>query len=112
MLNELVRGVIKYEEQLKYDFDVFLMHDSEDILHPNSLTIINSEINRADFLQTPIFSFDRPVKQWVGGTYIEEFAEIHTKDLFVREALGAPVPSAGVGTALQRRLMLTLLLLD
>ncbi len=109
MLNELVRGVLVYEKENGIKFDVFLMHDSEDILHPLSLRMINSEIDRTDFLQIPIFSFDRPATELVGSTYIEEFAEIHTKDLFVRQYLGAPVPSAGVGTAIQRKLLLTLL---
>ncbi len=109
MLNEVVRGVLEFEKYLKYKFDVFLMHDSEDIMHPLSLKVINSEIENAEFLQTPVFSFDRPIKEWVGSTYIEEFAEIHTKDLFVRQALGAPVPSAGTGTALDRKLMIQLM---
>jgi bacteriophage N4 adsorption protein B len=109
MLNELVRGVLAYERKNAIKFDVFLMHDSEDIIHPLSLKMINSEITKTDFLQIPIFSFDRPVKEWIGSTYIDEFSELHTKDLLVRQYLGAPVPSAGVGTALQRNLLLTLM---
>jgi adsorption protein B len=109
MLNELVRGVFLTEKSLGIEFDVFLMHDSEDILHPLSLKVINSEIDKTDFLQIPIFSFDRPATQMVGSTYIDEFAEIHTKDLFVRQYLKAPVPSAGVGTSLQRKLMMALM---
>lgn len=109
MLNEIAREIVRTEPQLGIEFDIFLMHDSEDILHPLSLKMINAEIVRADFLQIPVFSFDRPVREWVGSTYIDEFAEIHTKDLFVREALGASIPSAGVGTALRRQLMLTLM---
>jgi adsorption protein B len=109
MLNEIVREIFRKEAELGLTFDVFLMHDSEDIMHPLSLKMINSEIDRTDFLQIPIFSFDRPAQELVGSTYIDEFSEIHTKDLFVRERLGAPVPSAGTGTAIQRRLMLRLL---
>lgn len=110
MLNEVIRGVLSFEKEKNLKFDVFLMHDSEDILHPHSLTVINSEIETTDFLQTPVFSFNRPFHQWVGSTYIDEFAEIHTKDLFVRQHLGAPVPSAGTGTALRRQLMLELMM--
>jgi adsorption protein B len=109
MLNELVRGVLAQEAKLGFTFDVFLLQDSEDMLHPLSLKVINREITQSDFLQTPVFSMDRPVKQLVGGTYIEEFAELHTKDLFVRAALGAAIPSAGVGTAISRSLMTHLL---
>jgi len=109
MLNQIVQQVLREEDRMGLKFDVFLMHDSEDILHPLSLRVINAEIAKTDFLQIPVFSFDRPIKQWVGSTYIDEFAEIHTKELFVRQSMGAAVPSAGVGTAIQRRLMLTLM---
>lgn len=109
MLNQIVQTVFRQESVLKLSFEIFLMHDSEDILHPRSLTVINSEISQYDFLQTPIFSFKRKFTDWVGSTYVDEFAELHTKDLLVRQALGAPVPSAGVGTAIRRTLMLSLL---
>lgn len=109
MLNQIVHGILRQESALKTQFDIFLMQDSEDILHPRSLKIINSEIEKADFLQTPIFSFRRQFSEWVGSTYVDEFAELHTKDLFIRHSLGAPVPSAGVGTALNRSLMLSLI---
>jgi len=109
MLNQIVHGILRQESILKIQFDIFLMQDSEDILHPRSLKIINSEIENADFLQTPIFSFQRKFSEWVGSTYVDEFAELHTKDLFIRHNLGAPVPSAGVGTALNRSLMLALI---
>ena len=95
MLNQIVHGILRQESALKTQFDIFLMQDSEDILHPRSLKIINSEIEKADFLQTPIFSFRRQFSDWVGSTYVDEFAELHTKDLFIRHSLGAPVPSAG-----------------
>lgn len=109
MLNQIVQNVFRQESILKISFEIFLMHDSEDILHPRSLTVINAEILKYDFLQTPIFSFKRKFSDWVGATYVDEFAELHTKDLLVRQALGAPIPSAGVGTAIRRSLMLALL---
>jgi adsorption protein B len=69
--------------------------------------LINDSAESADFIQTPVFSFDVPLTSWVRGTYVDEFSESHTKDLLVRERLGAAIPSAGVGTALSRRLVLT-----
>lgn len=108
MLNQIAQHILRLEPILKTQFDVFLMQDSEDILHPRSLKIINQEISNIDFLQTPIFSFPRKSSEWTAATYVDEFAELHTKDLFVRRALGAPVPSAGVGTALSRALILKL----
>jgi adsorption protein B len=40
--------------------------------------------------------------RWVSGHYCDEFAEAHGKSLMVREALGAALPSAGVGCAFSR----------
>lgn len=108
MLNELVRGVFRNEKEFGgRKYDAFLIHDSEDLIHRDALKLINSELNHSDFIQIPIFSL--PVSQWnwVAGTYMDEFSEAHTKDLLVRQKLGAPIPSAGVGTALSRRLVLT-----
>ena len=40
--------------------------------------------------------------RWISGHYCDEFAEAHGKSLLVREALGAAMPSAGVGCAFNR----------
>src|ERR1044071_2464310 len=54
--------------------------------------------------QVPVFALELPVlKYWTANTYIDDFAELHTKDLFVRQSIGGIVPSAGVGTAFFRR---------
>src|SRR5581483_3512037 len=41
----------------------------------------------------------------IAGTYMDEFAEWHAKDLVVRESLAHAVPSAGVGTCFSHRAM-------
>ncbi len=107
MLNEIVRTVLGAERATGLTYDLFLMQDSEDVLHPLALQVINEASLTADFVQTPVFSFDVPFTSWTRGTYLEEFSEAHTKDLLVRERLGAAIPSAGVGTALSRRLVLS-----
>jgi adsorption protein B len=40
--------------------------------------------------------------RWVAGHYADEFAEAHGKGLVVRSAIGAALPSAGVGCAIAR----------
>ncbi len=40
---------------------------------------------------------------------MDEFAELHGKDILVREALAGQVPSAGVGTCFSRRAVMALL---
>ncbi len=52
--------------------------------------------------------FTFPFSRWVSGHYCDEFAEAHGKNLVVREALGAAVPSAGVGCALSRDALMRL----
>src|SRR5262249_34267317 len=42
---------------------------------------------------------------WVAGTYLDEFAENHSKDLLVRELLSRVIPSAGGGTGLNRKVI-------
>ncbi len=105
MLNEIVSQIIESELHTEIHYDYFLLQDSEDILHPLSLKLINDTADDYDFIQIPVFSFDLPLKKWVGATYIDEFSEVHTKDLLVREKMGAAIPSAGVGTAMSDRLV-------
>ncbi|MBN8539484.1 MAG: glycosyltransferase [Deltaproteobacteria bacterium] len=110
MLNVIFRRTFEVESRIGSQFDIFLMHDSEDVLHPQSLLMINAEMTSGfDFVQIPVFSFARKASMIVGSTYIDEFAEIHTKDLLVRDYLKAGIPSAGVGTAISRRLVQNLM---
>jgi bacteriophage N4 adsorption protein B len=74
------------------------IHDAEDVLHPDALKAINGQASNLDFIQLPIFSLPGPLSSWVAGTYMDEFAEIHLREIPVRQALGMPIPSAGVGT--------------
>ena len=109
MLNEIVNYIFKTEDKLGVEFEGFILHDSEDILDPNIAYLYSLGLREADFIQTPVFSL--PVKWWdlTAGTYMDEFSEIHTKDLLVRQYMGAALPSAGVGTCLSRRLILIFL---
>src|SRR3546814_8020073 len=56
-------------------------------------------------VQLPVLPLADPQSRWIGGHYLDEFAESHGKDLVVRGALGASVPSAGVGCAINRNMM-------
>lgn len=74
------------------------IHDAEDVIHPDAFTAVNARSSGLDFIQVPIFSLPVPAWDWISGTYLDEFAEIHLKELPVRRKLGMPIPSAGVGT--------------
>ena len=94
-LNQILR---KLSEGPSWDWAV--IHDAEDVIHPLSFALINEQYDPkyTDFIQLPIFSLPLPLSQWTAGTYLDEFAEVHLKELPVREWLGMPIPSAGVGT--------------
>jgi bacteriophage N4 adsorption protein B len=102
-LNWVIQGVDLYERERGLRFEIFVMQDAEDIVHPLSLLLYNHLIPKRDMVQIPVYSLPMPWHKWVAGTYIDEFAEFHTKNLVVRESLAEVVPSAGVGTAFGRR---------
>jgi len=87
------------------EYGVVCLHDSEDILHPLTLKIYNWFVpDQLDMAQIPVFPLElNPWKYWVGNTYMDEFCELHIKDMYARQHIGGIVPSAGVGTAFGRR---------
>jgi adsorption protein B len=70
-----------------------------------ALFLMNDRLSTHHYVQIPVFSLPLKWSHLVAGTYIDEFAEAHTKDVLVRARLGAPLPSAGVGTALRKDLV-------
>jgi bacteriophage N4 adsorption protein B len=86
------------------EYQVIAIHDAEDIIHPLVLKVYNYFVPaHYDMGQVPVFPLELPVcRYWTGNTYIDDFAELHTKDLFARQSIGGIVPSAGVGTAFSR----------
>ena len=82
-----------------------ILHDAEDIIHSRELPIFDSLIERFEMVQLSVQPLPDPQSPWIAGHYLDEFAESHGKDLVVREAFGASVPSAGVGCAIRRETM-------
>lgn len=101
-LNWIYQGVVLVERERSRRFDILLMHDAEDVIHPLALRLYSLLVPEHELVQTPVFSLPLPMHRLVAGTYIDEFAEHHQKDMRVREAIGGMVPSAGVGTAFDR----------
>ncbi|WGS53255.1 glycosyl transferase family protein [Paraburkholderia sp. D15] len=108
-LNWIVQAILHYEFEAGTEFAGVVMHDSEDVLHPLELKFFNYLLPRKDMIQLPVASLERDWYELVAGTYMDEFAEWHAKDLVVRESLAGSVPSAGVGTCFSRRAMLALI---
>jgi len=107
-LNWLILSIFDYEKRNGIEFAGLVLHDSEDVLHPLELRFFNYLLPRKDMIQLPVTSLDREWYELVAGTYMDEFAEWHAKDLVVRESLAGTVPSAGVGTCFSRRALLEL----
>ncbi|MDP3120072.1 MAG: glycosyl transferase family protein [Sulfuricurvum sp.] len=101
-LNWIFQGIMLQEERNKQKYDIVLMHDAEDVIHPFAFKLYNYLLPRKDMVQTPVLPLEVPWYYITHWTYNDEFAEMHTKDLVVREAINGLVPSAGVGTAFSR----------
>lgn len=99
LLNEMVDQLRK---ETHSPFDIVLFHDAEDIIHPRSLALINKYSHDYDFIQLPVFSLQVPRSFCVSASYMDEFAEAHTRELLCRNQVRASVPSAGVGMAITR----------
>jgi bacteriophage N4 adsorption protein B len=101
-LNWVYQHMLLHEETTGEKFDVIVMHDAEDLIHPDELTWINYYAGRYDFVQTPVLPLATPLYRITHGVYCDEFAEYHTRDMQVRAMLGGFVPSSGVGTGFRR----------
>lgn len=106
-LNRVWRRIVA-DEAADGPIKAVVIHDAEDVVHPLELRLFDTLIERFDMIQLPVVPLRHPSSPWVSAVYCDEFAEAHGKDLIIREALGAGVPSAGVGCALSRAAMIRL----
>ncbi len=101
-LNCAWRALVLHETHNLMRFKAIVLHDAEDFVHACELKIFDTLIERFDLVQIPVLPLPDQASRWVAGHYCDEFAESHAKSLVVREAIGAAVPSAGVGCAISR----------
>lgn len=103
-LNSLYAGLCEYEK-VYGEFEIVLVHDAEDFMHPFSLKLYNYLIGYKGYhgVQIPVI----PIKSKLGGifhrTYCDAFAEVHTKDMIVREAMDTFIPFSGTGMGFHRK---------
>ncbi len=105
-LNTLWRALRSDEAHLGERCDAIVLHDAEDVVHRDELAIYAAHLADHDAVQLPVLPLPHARSRWIGGTYLDEFAEAHVKQLAVRQALGAAMPFAGVGCAIRHELML------
>lgn len=107
-LNTLWRAMLEQEHLRGQKFKAIVLHDVEDIVHHDSLRVLDRLTDRFDLVQLPVLPLINQQSRWIAGHYCDEFAESHGKYLTVREAIGAAVPSAGVGCAFSRNALANL----
>jgi adsorption protein B len=101
-LNRLWQALLADEAADGRRAKAVVLHDAEDVVHPDEPAVFASLIERWTLVQLPVVPLIDRNSRWVGGHYADEFAEAHGKELMVRGALGAGLPSAGVGCAFER----------
>lgn len=101
-LNRLWERMRADEEGFGRRFKAVVLHDAEDVVHSAELRIFDLLTERFDLVQLPVLPLVDPRSRWIAGHYGDEFVEAHAKGLVVRGALGAALPSAGVGCAIAR----------
>ncbi|HEX8309143.1 MAG TPA: glycosyl transferase family protein [Allosphingosinicella sp.] len=101
-LNRLWSALLADEAEEGRRVKAVVLHDAEDVVHPAELRLFDCLVERFDLVQLPVLPLIHPDSRWLGGHYADEFAESHGKEMVVRNALGAGLPSAGVGCAFER----------
>jgi len=101
-LNQLWLALKDWEVEQGREALAIVLHDAEDVVHADALRLIGLLSPRFALVQLPVLPLVSARSRWVSGHYLDEFSEAHAKSLLVREALGAALPSAGVGCAFNR----------
>ena len=104
-LNRLYTAMAQDEMRSGRMARMVVLHDAEDMVDPAALPLLDSAIERAEFVQLPVLPVPQPDSRWIGSHYCEEFAESHGKAMVVRSALATGMPAAGVGCAFERRML-------
>lgn len=103
-LNAVWRALMR-DERTEGRAKAIVLHDAEDIVHSGELRVFDTLIERFALVQLPVLPLIDRTSRWIGGHYNDEFAEAHGKTIVVREAIGAGIPSAGVGSAFARDML-------
>ena len=103
-LNNVYNSIKRFEADNGHDFEIVLIHDSEDFIHPLSLKLVNYILmyQGVDAVQIPVVPIKDDKGRFIHRTYCDAFAEVHSKDLIVRQALRVFIPFAGTGMSFKR----------
>jgi adsorption protein B len=101
-LNWVYQDMLGVEENTGARYELIVVHDAEDLVHPLELRWLNHYTDGYGMVQIPVLPLPTPARMLTHGVYCDEFAEYQTKDIPVRQALGGFIPSNGVGTGYAR----------
>ncbi len=104
-LNSLWQHLLIDEASGMGPVKAIVLHDAEDIVHAAEPYVFDALIERFDLVQLPVMPLVDRGSRWVAGHYIDEFAVHHGAAIVAREAIGAGLPSAGVGCAFSRTML-------
>ncbi len=102
-LNAILVASREFEVANGIQFQIFVVHDSEDIIHPFGLALYDRLMPEKPVVQLPILPAPDHWSQVVHWIYADEFAEGELKDLPVRQEFFGFVPLLGVGSAFSRQ---------
>jgi adsorption protein B len=108
-LNSIYRGMLAFERRQDTRFETIVLHDAEDLIHPDALSLINRERVSHDMVQVPVLPLPTPFMEATHGVYCDEFSEFQQIDMRARQYSGSFVPSSGVGTGFAREILERLL---
>jgi bacteriophage N4 adsorption protein B len=101
-LNWIYQRMLLCEEESGTRFETVLIHDAEDLIHPQAVQITNELLVTHHMVQVPVLALPTPALELTHGVYCDEFAEYQMRDMPARQSMGAFVPSCGVGTGYRR----------
>ncbi|MGB7408801.1 MAG: glycosyl transferase family protein [Pontixanthobacter sp.] len=104
-LNQLYHALREDEAASGEAAHMVVLHDAEDMVDPAALNLLDDAVAEADLAQLPVLPLPQAASPWIGGHYLEEFAEAHGKAMVVRDALRTGMPLAGVGCAIRRPML-------
>lgn len=107
-LNRCWHAMREWEQREGREVAAIVLHEAEDLVHPEELRVIAGEIDQFDMVQLPVLPLIDRKSMWVGGHYADEFAVAHGVDLPTRQYLGAALPSSGVGCGISRRALVAI----
>ncbi len=68
-LNHLWRVVVAYEAETAMRFKAVVLHDAEDVVDPDELTVFDAHIPALGMVQLPVIALPDAASRWVSGHY-------------------------------------------